>query len=270
MTWVIGACPMLGAYAITVSDIQVTFPDGSTFDLVRKAYGIGPNLIGGFAGSVYIGFELLESVTGLLRQTDIPRSAGWHPTWVAESWAPIARRVFERAPPNQQASGSEFIIVGPDPVEDIGIPSRAMPYLCRFSAPRFEPEITRGGNSAVSIGSGAHVPKYVDGIKHIMDPYSMENGGFLQLEVGNTGGWANGINFAISMMLDEHPVVGISQHVHTHVASREGFRIMISDRTVNLGTPEERQIRMPRVAQNWEALLKMVEGLDVDAATAVG
>jgi hypothetical protein len=50
MTWVIGACPLLGAYAITVSDIQVTFPDGRTFDLVRKAYPVGPNLIGGFAG----------------------------------------------------------------------------------------------------------------------------------------------------------------------------------------------------------------------------
>src|SRR5437773_1888880 len=233
MTWVIGACPLLGAYAITVSDIQVTFPDGRTFDLVRKAFPIGPNLIGGFAGSAYIGFELLYSAAGFLRRKGMPENAAWHPAWVAENWAPVARNVFDKADKRQQKLGSQFIIVGPDPVEDVGIPGRAVPYLCKFSAPNFNAEITRGGNSAISIGSGAHVPEYVQGIKDVMDPYAMPNGGFLQLEVGNTGGWASGINIAISLMLDRHPVPGISQHVHTHVAAREGFRVMTSDRTIH-------------------------------------
>ncbi len=263
---------MLGAYAITVSDIQVTFEDGRTFDLVRNAYGIGHNLIGGFAGSVYIGFELLESVSGFLKLPhETPENTGWHPTWVAENWAPIARRVFERAPDNEKTHGSQFIIVGPDPIEDVGIPGRAMPYLSKFSAPHFIPEITRGGNSAISIGSGANVPEYLAGVKDAMNPYANANeqGGFLQLEVGNTGGWATGINMAISFMLERHPVQGISQHVHTHVASREGFRIMTSDRTINLGTPQEKKIRMPRVAQNWMELVAMASALDIDAATAV-
>src|SRR5438045_2109901 len=156
MTWVIGACPMLGAYAVTVSDVQVTFKDGRTFDLVRKVYPVGPNIIGGFAGSAFIGFELLISLSRFLRlPKDTPESTGWHPEWVAENWAPIARNVFENAPAVQQCLESQFLFVGPDPVEDVGIPGRAMPYLCRFSSPNFAPEITRGGNSAISIGSGA-------------------------------------------------------------------------------------------------------------------
>src|SRR5688500_4344304 len=126
MTWVIGACPILGAYAITVSDIQITLGDGRTFDLVRKAYPVGPNLVGGFAGSAYIGFELLRSVAGFLRPPPgTPSNWLWSPAWVAENWAPIARSVFENAPLEQQKLGSQFIIVGPDPVENVGDLPRA-------------------------------------------------------------------------------------------------------------------------------------------------
>jgi len=55
-----------------------------------------------------------------------------------------------------------------------------------------------------------------------MDPYAMPNGGFLQLEVGNTGGWASGINVAISLMLDRHPVQGsASTFIRTSLRERD-------------------------------------------------
>src|SRR5688572_5440446 len=135
MTWVIGACPPLGAYAITVSDIQVTLPGDRTFNLVRKAYPVGPHLIGGFAGSVCIGFELRRSIGGFLQvRRGAPKNFAWPPAWVAENWARIARNVFEKANEAQRKDGSQFLLAGPDPVEDVvGLPGRAMPYLCKFS-----------------------------------------------------------------------------------------------------------------------------------------
>jgi hypothetical protein len=70
-------------------------------------------------------------------------------------------------------------------------------------------------------------------------------------------------------MLDRHPVRGISRHVHTHVASREGFRVMNSDRTLNFGTDEEQQIRMPHVAHSFAQFVKMARDLKLDGAAAL-
>ena len=265
MTWAIGACNILGAYAALISDVQVTFGDGRTVDLVRKAYPVGPYIVGAFAGSVYIGFGLLQSISDYLRlPADAPPNSAWEPNVVAEHWAPIARDVFEAAPKNQQALGAQFLLVGPHPTED-GIPTRAIPYLCKFSSPAFEPEITRNRNSAISIGSGADVTQYRNGIGEVMDPQS----GLLQAEMDFPGGWAKTLGFAVNRLLTWHPVSGISQHIHIHVALRGEFHFQNSDMKEYPKDGPVREIRMPPVAENYEQLLKMAECLDSDAATAV-
>ena len=102
MTWAIGACNVLGAYAVMVSDVQVTFGDGRTVDLLRKSYPVGRYIVGAFAGSVHIGFHLLQSIAEYLRlPNDAPANACWEPNVVAVHWAPLARQVFEAAPENQ-------------------------------------------------------------------------------------------------------------------------------------------------------------------------
>jgi len=186
VTWAIGATNQLGAYGVVVSDIQVTFKDGSTADIVRKAYPVGPYLIGAFAGSVYIGFELLTSISQFLRlPPDAPSNACWVPAIAADKWAPIAKQVYENAPAEERALEAQFLLVGPHPTED-GMPGRAIPYICKFSSPTFKPQITRNGDSAISIGSGATVPKYIEAVSDALDI----NNGMLQAEIGNTGGWA--------------------------------------------------------------------------------
>ena len=265
MTWAIGACNILGAYAALISDVQVTFSDGRTADLVRKAYPVGPYIVGAFAGSVYIGFALLQSISDYLRlPADAPPNSAWEPNVVAEHWAPIAREVFDAAPKDQQDLGAQFLLVGPHPTED-GIPTRAIPYLCKLSSPAFEPEITRNGNSAISIGSGADVTQYRNGIREVMDPKS----GLLQAEMGPPGGWAQTLGYAVNRLLTLHPVSGISQHVHIHVALRGEFHFQNSDMKEYSKDGPVREIRMPRVAENYEQLLEMAEYLDSDAATAV-
>ncbi len=128
MTWVIGAASLLGGYGVMVSDTQVTFGDGRTVELVRKSYPVGPRFAGVFAGSVQIGFSLLESISHFLVVPDkAPANSAWDPIYVAENWAPIARETFESAAAEQQALGAQFLLVGPHPTEDIAIPGRALP-----------------------------------------------------------------------------------------------------------------------------------------------
>ena len=60
MTWVVGA-PSVFGYGALYSDVQVTFADGNTRDLVQKAYPLSNFIAAGFAGSVRVGFMLLQS-----------------------------------------------------------------------------------------------------------------------------------------------------------------------------------------------------------------
>jgi ATP-dependent protease HslVU (ClpYQ) peptidase subunit len=53
-------------YGAMMSDVRVTFSDGSERDLVQKAYSVGPYILAGFAGSVKIGFQLIESLARFL------------------------------------------------------------------------------------------------------------------------------------------------------------------------------------------------------------
>jgi hypothetical protein len=248
-----------------VSDVQVTFQDGTTADLVRKAYPVGPYIVGAFAGSVYIGFELLQSLADYLRlPSKAPSNACWEANVVAEHWAPIARGVFEAAPMCEQDLGAQFLLVGAHPTED-GILTRAIPYVCKFSWPDFHPEITRNGNSALSIGSGSDVPRYVEGIKEVLDPKN----GMLQSEVGSIGGWGRMLGFAVNRMATWHEVPGISQHFHIHVALRGKVEFQNSDMTEYPKESSVRKIQMPPVAESYEQLLRMARDLKTDATTAV-
>jgi hypothetical protein len=209
---------------------------------------------------VYIGFELLRSIGGFLKiPKGAPKNVAWHPAQIAKDWAPIARNVFERADVSQRNFGSQFVLVGPDPVEEVGIPGHAMPYLCKFSAPDFKPEIVRGGRSVISIGSGAQVPEYAEAIKDLFDPSSRKRQHFLQLEANMQHPRGRGIGFhmAIRELLEELPIDGISSQIHTHIASREGC-VRMANKT-----------GMPRVAQSLREILQMGNRLGIDAAAAV-
>ena len=79
MTWVIGASPYAGGYGVMLSDIQVTLANGTTLDILQKAYPVGNYIVAGFAGSVRIGFELLQSRKDSLVPPDMAAVGGFHP-----------------------------------------------------------------------------------------------------------------------------------------------------------------------------------------------
>jgi hypothetical protein len=79
MTWVIGASSIFD-YGAMMSDVRVTFRDGSERDLVQKAYPVGPYIVAGYAGSVRIGFQMLDSLTKfLIVPANAPQPGAWEP-----------------------------------------------------------------------------------------------------------------------------------------------------------------------------------------------
>ena len=190
VTWVIGASPYAGGYGVMLSDVQVTLADGTTLDILQKIYPVGNYIVAGFAGSVQIGFLLLQSlIDWLALPPDMAAAGGFHPFDVANAWAPIAKQVFEGAPDCERALGSSLLFVGVDPVEDDFVPGRAKVYMCRFASPDFQPGISVRRFSVLSIGSGSKVIAYRHALRAMLKP---SNNGILQLET-HPGGITIGV-----------------------------------------------------------------------------
>lgn len=265
MTWAIGACNQLGGYAALVSDIQVEFRDGCTRDMLRKAYPVGPHIVAAFAGSVVIGFSLLQNLIDHLQPPeDAPENGCWQPNVVAAHWAPIAKKNFELFSETEKKLGAQVLLVGPHPTEN-GIAGRAIPYICKLSAPSFKPEFRRNGASALGIGRGQNVPYYTEAVADALD---VRNGLLEAGEVGRIGGWAQLFAIAINHALQRHPVAGISEHVHFHIAMRGEIHFGNSDRRLLPPEGPPIEIRMPTVAQSYEEFCAMAQHLGADAAGA--
>src|SRR5262245_10302548 len=147
MTWVIGASSIFG-YGVMLSDVRVTFPGGRQADLVQKAFGIGPFMVAGFAGSIKIGFQMLESLERLLVvPSDAPQPGAWEPEKVAERWKPIAANIFATADPIERAARSEILLVGISqtlrPEVESNPRALKLPRVCiiRFASPHFDPVV---------------------------------------------------------------------------------------------------------------------------------
>ncbi len=261
MTWVIGASSIFG-YGAIMSDVRVTFSGGSERDILQKAYPLGPYIIGGFAGSVKIGFELLNSLQYGLSP---PATAGppgslwtWDPVAVAHEWQSVARAIFANADPAEQAAHSHILIVGishealnPDAVKAPNIIQRPRAIIIRMMSPEFEPLITSKPLSVEHIGSGANVEKYVELMEHYFDPMS----GTLQAETAAFGMWPKMLSSGVRQVVSEHPVSGVSPHVHILVCRSGQMFMMTNDTTIVPHGKEPIEFKMPKVAQSYGEFL---------------
>lgn len=86
MTWIIGTRTLFG-HSILVSDIRVTFSDGTERDCLRKMYLVGEDFLCGFAGSLRIGFVMMGA---LLDQ--LPDKRHLPLALLADDWIPSHQR----------------------------------------------------------------------------------------------------------------------------------------------------------------------------------
>jgi hypothetical protein len=274
--------PFLG-YAVAISDIRVTFGDHSARrerDCLQKIYPVGQYLTAGFAGAVVIGFEMVRSLQKGLKLEDL--SLAWDPTAIAETWPATARKIFQKYPATTQEHGSELILLGSHPTEDIGVPGVGRTYVYSFRAPDFEPVQARPYD-VLSIGSGSDVLPYRELLERYSKDHKFRN--LLMHGESMSGGMASMLASSVTTVLKRHPKPGISQHLHLCTARRGEVQIWPNDHSHKgrweswaLGPPEKNPIdadpgmdrfTMPPVATSFKELEEMLDGDAVLASNAV-
>ena len=262
MTWVCAASTIFG-YGALYSDIQVTFPDGQTMDLLQKAYPVGNFIAAGFAGSVRIGFKLLQSLTEFLALTKKDtQTLAWDPPWVSSQWAPIAWSIFNSERVQEKLRGSQILMVGASPTEPCWLGARI--YFTRLVAPDFRPCLMSRAIKFCSIGSGAAISEY----KHHLKPHFRLASRIHRAEVGNPGGWARMLGFSISRALVDNPRTGISRHLHILIVQRGSISVENNDENVYRGQ-DLVEVRMPSVARSYADFVEKATCSGHDAAGAV-
>lgn len=262
MTWVVGATSVFG-YGALYSDIQVTFADGITRNMIQKAYPITNFIAAGFAGSVNVGFRLLQSLVECTRLPDeVLETQAWDPVWVAVRWAPIARSVFDTAPDKEKALGAKVLLLGASPNQNAGLGARM--FLVRFASPDFKPGIMGRFIMWCSIGSGAGIAEY----KRWIRPHIRFASGIHRAETMNPNGWAQELAFSLTRSLSDRPQAGISRNLHAIVVRRGQVSTWTNDERIHHPDGFVEEIRMPSVAQGYEQFLQLADAAARDASCA--
>ena len=249
MTWIVGAAPPIG-YAVGISDIRVTFGDGTRARLLTEDLSHQPIRSDGICrNSVRIGFAMVDALK--LKLQHIPINCGWFPEDVAEDMTEVAKKIFAEAEPAEQALHSHLMILGAHPFKDVGIPGYARTSVYILKSPEFVPEHKPG--QVVSIGSGSWVAEY----RAVLDAFSAD---VLSLIKGEMMGQRMGfspLSFIMQKTVEQHPTPGISPHTHICVVRRGSIFVGNSDEDRYPPNGEKSEIRMPPTALSWEEFCQL-------------
>jgi ATP-dependent protease HslVU (ClpYQ) peptidase subunit len=249
MTRIVGAAAALG-YAVGISDVRVTFADGLERDCLQKIYPISRFIAAGFAGSVRIGFTMLQALAEHLR--DLTDGVAWIPADVANDFAELGKQVFRASDATEQSQHSHLMLLGAHPTEDVGIPGYAVCSVYILKSPDFVPQRAPIGE-VVSIGSGSNVAPYQD----VLSGFSSDTLGLLRGEVMGAGMGAFDLTFVMQKTVEQNPTRGISSHAHICVVRRGKIALNTNDENRYPPSGEIMEIRMPPVATSWDEFVQM-------------
>jgi hypothetical protein len=258
MTWIVGAASL--GYAVGISDIRVTFNDGSERDCLQKLYAMSRFIAAGFAGSVRIGFAMLEALAIVLR--DPGPGTAFIPQEVADCFSEAARLVFENFP-NEQKFGSHVMLLGAHPVND-SIPGHSICSVHVLKSPDFVPQSIPNGE-VVSIGSGGDVASYKETLKTFSsDPLSL-------LKMLTAGPMMGGMPLmhAVQATVERNPTPGISPHMVVCVVRRDLVQVFPNDEDKYPPSGEKIEFRMPPLATTWSEFKKTTSAGGVSANGAI-
>jgi hypothetical protein len=240
----------------------VQFADGSSAELLQKAYFVGNCIAAGFAGSVRIGFRLIKSLTEGLAP---PRGMEAHP-WdlrvVAPQWAPTAKRIFSDAPDEERKLGSQLLLVGASPDPQTGSPFPRID-IARLAAPEFTPRFS-SGLSVRHIGSGAKVAAY----RRSLRPLFRLTSRIHRAHLAGVHEWARQLAFSVTVSVRDHPDHGIGDHLHVIGVRLGDMSIYTNDMTTYAADKPPLVLKMPKVAHSWEEFVSMAQAAEAGASGA--
>jgi len=287
VTWVVGMPTTLG-YSLGISDVRVTVGK-SEFDCLQKIYEVGPFLALGFAGSVRIGFAMVDRLKELLEG---PEDSAWDPLAVAEWWPADAREFFDGFPAKDQVDQCHLMLISADPQRTAGEAPWGMSYVHVFRSPHFIAETVRP-SGIVSIGSGSQYPACRAAVEQIIAEND-DSANLTLTESGVPGNIATVLGFRLTEILQQAQPAGISAHLNycwaypgsVIIGSNDHSRFgpqwtMMSAGSGILGAKEQQPPRaafpaggtaftMPALATSWVELEKMLKdrGVGVRQCTA--
>lgn len=253
MTWIVGIAPPFG-YSILVSDVCVTFnargKSSRYVDCLQKIYPIGPSMLGGFSGSVKIGFRLLSALHHQL--LPFSKKEGWSLDVVANTWWPrLAKRIFKESEPEEKKLHSKIILAGVHPTKNRGESLWAWSDIYTFTSPDFGPR-KAAFNDALAIGSGQLIPNLADLVSSVSNNFS-----FLNLASMNTEIQARMLAQALSTAITEEKAAGISKLFQVGIALRDQYIIAPHEYTLYPQNGEKLEYKMPKVAKSYSQFLEL-------------
>lgn len=248
MTWVIGV-PTTFGYSAAIADVQVTFEDKAGnkeyFDCLQKIYPIGRDFCAGFAGSVRIGFALLQSLVD--NYSGLERGSAWYPGYVARTWQPIAVKIFNSFPSAEKEKlGSQILIMASHPKETSGLPGAARNYAIKFNAPDFKPHFEKA-DKLVSIGNGTKF--YEDEIDDFNKDFPFE---LMKMEVGMQYGYGQALMHHLTDTALRNPHPGVSKHFHLVIVTTGKYMFTSNDTEYFYQDGRTEKITMPPVAKSYK------------------
>lgn len=258
----IGASSILGTGAL-VSDTRVRFADGTTAELLRKAYVVGNYVAAGFAGSVQIGFQMIASLGDALAVPKGMAGNSWDLRVVAPQWAPAARRIFEQAPEEEQRLGCELVLVGASSVAQSGSPFPRVD-VARLAAPEFNPRFS-SGLSIRHVGRGGRVVNY----RRSLRPLFRLGSSIHQAHVIGLHEWARQLAFGVTIATRKQLQSQVSDHLHVIAVRLGDLAVYTNDMTTYASDGPPMVLKMPPVAHSWEQFTLLARSANAEPRGAV-
>lgn len=253
MTWVVGT-PTLFGYAILVSDIQVTYTGVDDqkhyFDCLQKIHPVSKSMLGGFAGSVKIGFRMLAQLQ--YESAKVPPDTDWVLDIIANTWWPrLARRIFERSEAGERQLESQIILAAAHPSNNMGDAPYPHTHIYSFSSPDFEPRkaIYR---QVLSIGSPDK--RYVEALDRLVSDFA-----FMQAAMAGEFGQGSMLAHALKREIAKAPLAGISSLFQVGTVSRAKFSINNFIETKVSADGETEEDKFPLLASNYDEFVKICQ-----------
>ena len=217
----------------------------------------GGGLLAGFAGSVKIGFTLLQALAD--ESAKLPQNKAWNLNAISNTWWPrVARRTYSSADKIEQGLSSQIILTGAHPNKNQD-PFPQVEMLT-FSAPDFQPQKSA---TIASIGCGARAPDYM---KIVEDAFAKPDPEFLMLYELGPLGLATGVGVTLQEAIRENPIPGISLFFQVGVVSR-GFCNFVQSGAYF--KEDGTEAKFPEVARDYNSFVQFCENNRCSAAAAV-